>query len=124
MQDLSNVYLRLVEEAGKPEGGSATWGGEGYYFAESGEHYWGDVAAAVAKEAFRLGLFESAEVDELGTQEVEAMHPLGKYLWGTNSRHTAVRAGKVLGWGLGGFPSLEEDIPRMVEAEAKRMKLA
>ncbi|KAL0265413.1 hypothetical protein SLS55_001380 [Diplodia seriata] len=121
--DLSNVYLRLVEEAAKPDGGCATWGAEGYYFAESGEHYWGDVAAAVAREACRAGLFKTAEVDELGLDEVDAMDGRGRYLWGTNSRHVAVRAKKVLGWQLTGLPSLEAEIPRAVEAEAEDMKL-
>lgn len=36
--DLAELYLLLVEEALKPDGGNATWGKEGYYFAENGEH--------------------------------------------------------------------------------------
>ena len=34
--DLSKLYLRLVEEALKPDGGVATWGARGYYFVENG----------------------------------------------------------------------------------------
>jgi hypothetical protein len=36
--DLADLYLLLTEEATKPDGGKATWGPEGYYFAENGEH--------------------------------------------------------------------------------------
>lgn len=36
VQDLSNVYLRLVEEAVNG-GGNATWGPEGHYSAENGD---------------------------------------------------------------------------------------
>lgn len=36
--DLAELYVLLVEEALKPNGGNGTWGREGYYFAENGEH--------------------------------------------------------------------------------------
>lgn len=36
--DLADLYVMLVEEAVKPGGGKATWGPEGYYFAENGQH--------------------------------------------------------------------------------------
>lgn len=123
IQDLSVVYLRLVEEATKPDGGGATWGSEGYYFAESGEHYWGDVAQAVANEACKLGIIKSSEIDSLDIENTEAIQPFGRYLWGTNSRHRAVRAKKVLGWELAGFPTLADEISHAVEAEAKRLRL-
>lgn len=37
VHDLSKVYLKIVEAAAAG-GGSATWGAEGYYFVENGEH--------------------------------------------------------------------------------------
>jgi hypothetical protein len=37
VDDLSDAFILLVEEALKPSGGNAEWGGEGYYFAEAGE---------------------------------------------------------------------------------------
>ncbi|KFY86000.1 hypothetical protein V500_07928, partial [Pseudogymnoascus sp. VKM F-4518 (FW-2643)] len=52
--DLSRLYLNIIDSAvtelqgGK---GAATWGTEGYYFAENGVHYWQDVAAWLAEEA-------------------------------------------------------------------------
>lgn len=122
VRDLSSVYLLLVEEATKPDGGNATWGLEGYYFAESGQHYWGDIAQAIATETCKLGLVPSSEIDRLSIDEVEELSPFGMYLWGTNSRHTAIRAKRVLGWELAA-PPLSMELPRMVEAEARRMKL-
>lgn len=38
VDDLANLYLILTQEAAKPDGGKATWGSEGYYFCENGEH--------------------------------------------------------------------------------------
>jgi hypothetical protein len=37
VDDLSDAFILLVEEALKPNGGNAQWGDEGYYFAEAGE---------------------------------------------------------------------------------------
>lgn len=37
VRDLSLVYLKLAEAAAEG-GGKASWGSEGYYFAENGEH--------------------------------------------------------------------------------------
>lgn len=124
MQDLSGIFLRLAEEAAGG-GGSATWGPEGYYFAEGGESAWGETAKAVAREAAKKGLIESAEVDNLSPEEVEKVVGDGgimAQLWGQNSRSRASRARKVLGWkpvmhGLG------EDIPRTVDVEAEALGL-
>jgi hypothetical protein len=38
VDDLSDAFILLAEEALKPNGGSAQWGDEGYYFAEAGEY--------------------------------------------------------------------------------------
>lgn len=35
--DLADAFILLVEEALKPNGGNASWGDDGYYFAEAGE---------------------------------------------------------------------------------------
>jgi hypothetical protein len=37
IDDLSDAFILLVEEAVKPKGGNAQWGDDGYYFAEAGE---------------------------------------------------------------------------------------
>jgi hypothetical protein len=37
IDDLSDAFILLAEEALKSNGGNAQWGDEGYYFAEAGE---------------------------------------------------------------------------------------
>lgn len=121
VQDLSNLYVRLIEEAVKG-GGSATWGSEGYYFAESGDFAWGDVAATIAKETKKRGLTKSADVESLTAAEAEKASPYMSFLWGTNSRARAIRARKVLAW----EPkqrSLFDEVPDIVEGEAKALGL-
>lgn len=48
LYDLSKCYVSLVQAALKG-GGDASWGKEGYYFTENGEHVWGDISKLVAK---------------------------------------------------------------------------
>jgi nucleoside-diphosphate-sugar epimerase len=122
VQDLSNVYLRLVEEAIKG-GGSATWGEEAYYFAEDGEFYWGDVAKRIAKEAFKKGYIPTSEMDIFTPAEADELCRYGSFLWAFNSRCRAVRARKLLGW----KPELTKKIPLLetlgdtVEEEAREL---
>ena len=117
VQDLSNVFLRLVEEAIKG-GGSATWGKEGYYFASNGEFYWGDIAKGVAKAAYDKKLIPTAEVDIVSAEEAESIRKYGSYMWGTNSRGKAIRARKLLGWEPK-QKSVLEYLGDIVELEAK-----
>ena len=37
IDDAASAFILLVEEALKPNGGSAQWGSDGYYFAEAEE---------------------------------------------------------------------------------------
>lgn len=121
VQDLSNVYLALGEAAAAG-GGKATWGNQGYYFAENGSFVWGDIQRAVAKAAFEKKLISSPEVEPLPDDKVAELHPFGLYAWGTNSRGHAIRARKLLGWSPQ-KPSLLELIPHIVDVEAKDLGL-
>ncbi|KAL2010369.1 hypothetical protein VTN00DRAFT_6176 [Thermoascus crustaceus] len=121
IQDLSNIYLALGEAAAAG-GGNATWGKEGYYFAENGPFVWGDVQRAVAKAAFEKKLIPSPEVEALSDEEVAKILPFGLYAWGTNSRCHAIRGRKLLGWNPT-KPGLLELIPDIVEVEAKVLGL-
>lgn len=121
VQDLSNLYLKLVEAASNG-GGSATWNDEGYYFCEAGDLVWGDVARQVAKSAHKQGFINDDQVKEYAPDEVKKIHPFGAALWGCNSRCRAVRAGKLLGW-KASSPSLKEEIDATVLAEAKKLEL-
>lgn len=128
VHDLSNLYLKLVEEAAA--GGStaewadkpAVWGKEGYYLCEGGEHIWGEVAQLIATEAHKQGLIQAAEVKSISTDEAAAATRGGHAMWGANSRARAKRARIALKWepkehGIG------EGLDAVVEVEAKRLGL-
>lgn len=119
--DLSKCYLKLVESA--VAGGSrATWGKEGYYFTENGEHVWGEMSDFVAREAFKQGLIPSANVLSITSDEANRLTGFGAALWGANSRGRAVRARKVLGWTPVEADMIHE-IPGIVASEARLLGL-
>ncbi|KAF2164559.1 hypothetical protein M409DRAFT_67708 [Zasmidium cellare ATCC 36951] len=126
VQDLSDLYVKLIEQAaaggatadwsGKPP----IWGAEGYYFCENGEHVWGEVSQWVADEAKKQGLIETDEVRSLSTEEVAKISPYGPGLWGANSRARAKRARKILGWEAKGR-SLRDEVKGTLEFEARKL---
>jgi len=81
VQDLNNIYLRLVKEAVKGSR-NATWGPEGYYFAEIGEFVWGDMAKAIAKDAHKTKLIPTAKIDNITPEEADKLISYGSYFWG------------------------------------------
>ena len=121
--DLSDCYVKLVEAAVEG-GGRATWGNEGYYFAENGEHIWGHISKAVAKAAHKQGLLSSDEVVSISEKEADDLAWWGSALWGANSRFHAIRARKLLGWSPKKGPKdLDDDISDVVSTEAKSLGL-
>ncbi|KAF1987611.1 NAD(P)-binding protein [Aulographum hederae CBS 113979] len=121
VHDLSSLYLLLVEAAAEG-GGKATWDQEGYYFAENGEYYWGDMAKAVAKEVKKQGFIKTDEMDSVSKDEVNEIMPAGIAKWGMNSRCKAIRGRKLFGWTPKG-KSLMEELPGIVEGEARVLGL-
>ncbi|KAK3676183.1 hypothetical protein LTR78_003933 [Recurvomyces mirabilis] len=126
VHDLSDLYLKLVEEAahggstadwpGKP----AIWGAEGYYFCENGEHVWGDISELVATEAYKQGLIKERDVKSIGKDEANGLTAHGAALWGANSRARAKRARATLRWDPKGY-SLKEDVKPSLQEQAKRL---
>ncbi|KAG8525704.1 uncharacterized protein KY384_000464 [Bacidia gigantensis] len=121
VKDMSKVYLKLVNAA-LAGGGEATWGAAGYYFTENGEHVWGDVSKAVAREAKKQGLISDDQVLSVSADEGDRLTKYGSLLWGANSRCRAVRARELLGW-VPIEKSLYEEIPNAVSSEARRLGL-
>jgi len=129
VHDLSALFLKLVEEAavggstaewpGKP----ATWGSEGYYFCENGEHIWGEVSQWIADEAHKQGLIKTSEVRSVTPEEAKNFTQFDQASWSSNSRARAVRAREVLKWEPKGA-SLQDTIKEIVEAEAEQVKPA
>ncbi|KAL0640177.1 hypothetical protein Q9L58_000735 [Maublancomyces gigas] len=121
VRDLANLYLLLTEDA-VAGGKKASWGPEGYYLAENGQHAWGKLAATIATKAKALGYLKSDAVDTLSNEEILKMHPWGPVLWGSNSRSVASRARKELGW-TPTSPSLDETLDFVIKQEAKKLGL-
>jgi nucleoside-diphosphate-sugar epimerase len=119
VESVVEVFVRLVEEAAKEGGGSATWGREGYYFLTSEEASQKDLATKVGKILHSKGVLSSPEpkeVDEAtiqGTLSDWGYDGLGWYMFAGNSRAKAGRVVKELGWepkGKGLWDRLEGDI--------------
>ncbi|KZF22807.1 NAD(P)-binding protein [Xylona heveae TC161] len=115
--DLSNVYSELFDAAIQRTD-NVPWGKEAYYFAENGEHTWKEISDKIASIAYKKGLVTSDKVEQLSTEEANAIHPFGAILWGSNSRGKARRARELLGWSPK-ERSLEKELPEVVESEAK-----
>lgn len=128
VHDLSQLYLKLVEEAAaggsKAEwpGKKPVWGAEGYYFCENGEHVWGEVSQWVADEGKRQGYFSSNEVKSISPDRADALRVHGSALWSANSRARARRGKELLGWKPTGV-ALKDSVKSAVEEEAKALGL-
>ena len=121
VQDLSDLYL-LLGEAAESGGGKATWNEEGYYLAENGSFFWGDIFRAMTRIAHSKGLITSKEAHSLPPDELQKLSPNGHYAWGTNSRGKALRGRTLLEW-KPHRRSLVEELPDIVEGEAKALGL-
>ena len=83
---------------------------------------WGQIAEAIASVAHKQNLIPSAKVVSLSPEEGNNLETGGAIIWGTNSRCKAIRARKLLGW-TPTEQTLEADVPRLIESEAKRAGL-
>ena len=124
VHDLSDLLVLLVEAAvgNKSDVANELWGGKGYFLAESGYHVWGVVAKQVAEAAYKAGYIPRPEVETVSVDKAKDIAGLEALSWGLNSKGFAKRARKFLGWSPKG-KSLEEEIPDIVDAEAKLLGL-
>jgi len=98
IEDLTDLYVLLVEKLLKGE--LKGMGNYSYYFAESGEFAWGDVARNIGEILHKKGVAATAQVEELLDDEavkkgfgfLEA-----KFYVGCNSRARADKSRKI-GW--------------------------
>ncbi|KAL5356472.1 hypothetical protein BJX96DRAFT_171644 [Aspergillus floccosus] len=97
IEDLSDVFLCLFGEAIQ-NGPRASWNREGYYFAENGEHAWGEVSSFLAQEAKTRGLIEYAEVRIFDADEADKKIDFASLFYGATSRCKAIRARRLLKW--------------------------
>jgi len=117
--DLSALFVLLVDAAVKKKLSSKLWGSKGYFFAENGSHAWGDVSKTVGKAGKAKGYLETAAVNAMSTDEAIEAAGFEALSWGLNSKGKAERARKLLGWKPNGR-SLEDEIPYIVDSEARR----
>lgn len=124
--DLSDAIVLLVQAALDAERAddAEIWGPKGYFLTESGEHAWGPLAERMAKEVEKQGFGgQGMPVRELTFDEaVKSPAGFEAASWGMNSRATAIRAKKTLGWHPQ-QPSLFDEIPSIVASEANRLGL-
>ena len=117
IRDLSDLYLKVVEAAATGAG-NAFWNNQGYYFAENGEHVWGEISRKLTSEAHKQGLLPSDDVISVTGKEADQLIAHASVLWGANSRASAIRARKLLGW-KPKERSIEDEVPEVVNSEAK-----
>ncbi|KAI4594576.1 hypothetical protein KJ359_007664 [Pestalotiopsis sp. 9143b] len=117
VQDLADAYVLLAEAAAAKNLSDELWNERGYFLAENGEFVWGEYSRLMAKKAHELGYLKEAPKD-LSLSKDEALEFAGfeAVSWGLNSRGKAERLAKTLGW-KPHRPSIEDEIPRILESE-------
>ncbi|KAK7908486.1 hypothetical protein PG985_015789 [Apiospora marii] len=133
--DLSEAFRLLVEQAvssientdnkdKNEEKEKELWGARGYYFVESGEHVWGELARDIAGRAFKMGLLggtgKKPEDHLLDKDEALQVAGFEAVSWGWNSRGRGERLRRVLGW-RPRAPTLGESVPGILEYEKARL---
>jgi nucleoside-diphosphate-sugar epimerase len=124
VHDLSDLLVLLVKAAvaNKSDVVDELWGEKGYFLAENGHHVWGVVAKQVAEAAYEAGYIPSVEVETVSADRAKEIAGFEAVSWGLNSKGFAKRGRKFLGWSPKGR-SLEEEIPDIVDGEAKLLGL-
>lgn len=120
VQDLSDIYVALTEAAATCSS-RATWNEEGYYLAENGQFYWGDVCKAMGDYGYQKDLLSEPGVQTLDPQTTHRIWPRYNPFVGSTSRGVALRARNLLDW-TPHRPTLQDTIPWIVESEHSRLK--
>lgn len=144
VNDLAKMYLKVIESAVDEMAGrkgKASWGAEGYYFAENGVHYvcppvlltkarklrrneeadceqWQDVANVIAEEAYKQGFLKSRGVTKLEDNENDILKSIGPAIWNLGASCKYVRAKQLFGWGPM-EKELMDEIAEIVRSEAE-----
>lgn len=121
VQDLTDLYVCLTEAA-VTEVSAATWNEKGYYLAEHGAFYWGDICKAMGDYAFCKGAMQEPGAQALDAQATSSIWPRYNFFLGSTSRGEAIRARRLLGWAPY-RPSLQELIPWIVDSEIENLQL-
>ncbi|KAI0881628.1 uncharacterized protein GGS22DRAFT_172600 [Annulohypoxylon maeteangense] len=120
IHDLSDLFALFFQEALSGDK-KEVWGTDSYYFAENGEAPWGDISAKTAEVMHSKGLIKDTDIEKLSPQDAAKIFPHAPLVWGQNSRSSAIRGRKLLGWAPK-QRSLEEELPIAVDYEVERQK--
>ncbi|KAF2794424.1 NAD(P)-binding protein [Melanomma pulvis-pyrius CBS 109.77] len=120
VHDLSELISLLVEAAANSKTG--LWNRDGVYLPENGKLEFGELSTQIAVEAHKQGLIPDASMHKvINPKEADALSGHASILWGTNALLHSSKANSILNWTPSG-PSLSEEIPKIVSAEAERLK--
>lgn len=128
IDDLMRLYLKIVEAAAADKDAEVKrlWFGEnGYFFAATQEHEHIDVVRKAGEVLARRGILRAPEPVQISVEELNEMaklpnYPrLATYLYASNSRTRADRAGELWGY-KGEAPGLLEYIEEDIADALKR----
>ncbi|KAH8895669.1 NAD(P)-binding protein [Thozetella sp. PMI_491] len=122
IRDVSELFVKLTEKAVERTADERLWNQNGLYLTGIAELPFGEISKRVAAAAVKQGLIPTDDVDQLNAVDSDKLLPHGTVLYGTNARSKARRAKELVGWAPQ-HETLEEDIPRTVEAEAEQLGL-
>ncbi|KXS19965.1 NAD(P)-binding protein [Gonapodya prolifera JEL478] len=98
ISDLAPLYLTILDHALSHPQPSIPHPFEGYFFAETGEHSWGEAVAEIGRVLKRKGVIASEEAGTFGEDDVVTyLGARGRKGYGSNSRSRAHR-GRKIGW--------------------------
>lgn len=117
--DVTDLFIKLFDAA--LDGRNHLWGPEAYYIAAADEHRWSDVARRIAQLAVEKGWIPTVETEALDHETAVKVAGYEAASWGLNSRGRARRARKLLGWKPTG-PSVEEELPNILQGERERLQ--
>ncbi|KAH8692125.1 hypothetical protein BGW36DRAFT_387047 [Talaromyces proteolyticus] len=116
ISDITRLLVMLVLEASRNTN-QLLWNENGIYFANAGLLSFGEISNKMSDFAYSRGLISSPSTKEIQPKIADLLTHRGAVLWGTNARTSSDRARKILQWQPEG-PSIEEEIPRAILAEA------
>lgn len=121
VHDLASLFCLLAQRAASNDSNPELWGAKGYYLAENGGHVWGELSKKIAELAAKKGYMSKPETEPMDKDEAWKVADFQALSWGLNSKGVARRAKESLGW-KPSAPSLDEELPDIVESEWKLLQ--
>ncbi|KAJ5403869.1 hypothetical protein N7509_003740 [Penicillium cosmopolitanum] len=121
VHSVTYLFMHFFEVALRGEGDGTIWGPEAYYLVEEGEHCWGELAHSIGEIALKRGFLRNQPKQiALEMDSAQELAGFEATSWAYNMRCRASRARSLLGWQPRG-PSLEDELPGIVDEEFERL---